>query len=564
MPWRDFKNQVLNCLKEADVEASQRDLEEPPEEVDADLAFPCFELGEEPKERAKELAEELKVKERDFIGKVTAEGPYLNFYLDLDKFAKRVFSEVDEGYGSSDLGRGQKILLEHTSVNPSGPIHVGRIRNSIVGDSLGRILSFAGYDVSTQYYVNDVGKQSAMIKYARENLEPQEELLEKYSEFKDKQDFELMFYYVAANKFLKEKEEARGEVEEMLDRLESGDGELLREMRQQAEYCLEGQRKVFDELDISFDSFFFESDLIQEGKVENVMEKLKSSEYTVKSDGALALDLSSFQQGRDEAIIQRKDGTSVYLTRDLAYHVEKAKRAEKLITILGEDHEVEGNELKIVLENILDLENEITPIFYSFVNFEGAELSTRKGKTAPVDELIQEAKGKAMEEIRKRDFSEATQDLAKKIGVGAIKYHIARTGLKKPINFSWEEALSFEGDAAPNIQYTYARASSILRKSDTNPKDFEPHLKKKEAKKLLKKISKMPLAVEGTAKNLRPHLVANYCWKASEVFNKFYQECPVIRSEGNLKKSRLYLVKAYRQTIQNALNLLGIQAPEKM
>lgn len=565
MVWKNFVNQASQCLEEIGLEVKKGDLEEPPREVDADLAFPCFGLEDDPTESSRELREKIEVQNKDLIEKAEAKGPYLNFYLDMNSFAGQIFSKVKEDYGSSNLGKGKKVLLEHTSVNPSGPLHVGRIRNSVIGDSLARILEFSGYDVLTQYYVNDIGKQCAMIKYGKENLEPEEELVEKYSGWKNKEDFELMFYYVAANRHLKEDNKAMEEVEEMLRKCESGDVDLLEELREQAKYCLKGQKEVFEELGVDFDEFFFESQLVQDGKVAELIKRLEETEYATKSEGALALDLSTFSKGRDEAIIRKEDGTSVYLARDLAYHLEKAKRADKLMTVLGEDHEIEGNELKIILQEILDVKNEIRPLFYSFVNFEGVELSTRKGQTAPVDELIEEAKEKAEEEIEKREFSEATEELARKIGVGAVKYHIARTDLKKPIKFSWDEALSFEGDAAPYIQYTHARASSILEKSQgKNLTDFEPVTEKEEEKKLLNIISKFPSVVEESARKLRPHIIANYCWKASEIFNKFYQKCPVIQSEGDLRKTRLHLVKAYGQTIQNALNLLGIQAPEKM
>ncbi|RLJ03537.1 MAG: arginine--tRNA ligase [Candidatus Aenigmatarchaeota archaeon] len=561
--FEEFRKEVFEILKMAEENIEMNDLEEPKEGF-GDLAFPCFPLAKiykkRPDEIAKQIRENLDEGKFDLIERVEVVGPYINFHLNYNRFCERFVK-----YRFKPFGKG-KILLEHTSMNPSGPVHVGRVRNALIGDSLKRILKYVGYDVDTHYYVNDMGKQIAMIAWARRKLKPKKELREMYKDYADKEDFETMFYYVAANEYLEENPDEMKEVDELLLRAESGDKDALHELRSVASYCIKGQRKILERLGIEYDSFDYESKYVENSDVKKVIENLKRSRYFKEENGAIGLDLQSFgiERRGGLVVIQRSNGTSVYLTRDIAYHLEKSKKSDYIINVLGEDHKVEAEVLRTVLTNILGVRTPIESIFYSFVNFKGLQLSTRRGLTAPMDLLIDQSVEKALQEIEKREFiKEKKENIAETIGIGAVKYHILRTGITKPINFTWEEALSFDGDAAPYLQYMHARACSILRKAD-GYRFKEARVEHPSEKRLLLSLSKFGDALKRSVEERSPHHIANFCYRVCTSFSAFYRDCPVLEAESPTRETRLFLVERSRDIIKDSLNLLGIDAPERM
>jgi len=530
----------------------------------------AFKIAKERKKDPESIANELvrRIKPKGFIKEVKAEKGYINFFLDYSKLIIPVLKEVGskrESYGKLKT-KNRKIILEHTSINPSGPVHIGRLRNSLIGDSLSRILKFNGYDVETHYYVNDVGKQIAIIAQGfKEGIKQDEAIIKGYEGYKDKKDFKVFFEYVVANKKFESDPDFAERVQKLIWLAENGDEQALNEIAKVAKKCLEGQREIFEGLGINFDFFDFESEYIKENKVKSVLDFLKKSKYAEIAEKGFGLNLKDFGLERRKGLstLARSDGTSVYLARDIAYHLEKSNRGNRMINVLGEDHKFEFRELKTILTEIYKLKIPLDVVHYSFVNFEGGELSTRKGLIAPVDRLIDEAVEKAEREIRKRKI--ASKDMAPLIGIGAIKYHILKTTPSKPITFRWKEALSFDGESAPYIQYAYARCCSILRKSKTKIEieKIDKNLENDE-KRLLLKILKFQEIVDKSGRELKPNIVANYLYELSSLFSKFYKECPVLSAERTIRDRRLLLVDASRQVIRNGLFLLGIEAPERM
>jgi len=534
----------------------------------------AFKLAKKLKKNPVEVAEEIagKIRPCGLIAGVEAVNGYLNFSLDYGKFAKHVLSRIindGDDYGKPLVSPEEKIVLEHTSVNPSGPIHVGRLRNTLIGDSIKRILCFSGYDVETHYFVNDMGKQMATIALGfKECIAPDAEVMERYSRYRSKQDFQVFFEYVAANKLFESDHAFQERVQSTIRKAESGDPKALDEITWVAEKCLEGQKRVFDFLDISFDVFDFESKFIKNKAAFEVVSRLERGDCWKKTEIGSGLDLSAYgiEKGGGITVLKRLDGTSVYLARDLAYHMEKRECGDRLINVLGEDHKLQAAELKTILEKFLGFGKTIDVVHYSFVSFEGSKLSTRKGEIASVDELLDEAVEKAKIEVEKRGI--AGEETALKIGVGSVKYHIIKTAPSKPITFSWEEALSFEGESAPYIQYVHARSCRILEKGgtgagDIDVEDVDLSLEDIE-KQLIKELSLFPGVVESAARELKPNLIANYVHSLASTYNKFYIQCPVLNAEKKVRERRLLMVYSAKQVIKTGLRLLGIEAPESM
>ena len=393
----------------------------------ADYATPiAFALAKKLKKNPAEVAKEIaaKIKKPDFAEKVSAEGGFVNFTLDYAKIAGGVLSEARKQDYGGGFAKKEKIILEHTSVNPSGPVHVGRLRNSIIGDSIRRILSHAGYWVETRYYVNNIGKQIAIIALGlSDGIKGDSAIMEKYAKYKSKDYFKVFFTYVEANKKFEVDEGFQKKVQELIHAAENGDKKSLDTITRAADLCLAGQRETYNRLGFKFNAFDYESDEITSGRVFKVLEKLKKSGNWVEKDdvgGGLDLTEHGIDKKTGFTVLARADDTTVYTARDLSYHLQKLSRGDRLINVLGEDHKLQAQELSIILKNFLGVKKPIEVVHYSFVSFEGAKLSTRRGDTAPVDELLDEAIAKASEEVGKRKI--AGEKAAEMIGVGAVKY----------------------------------------------------------------------------------------------------------------------------------------------
>lgn len=569
-PLRDFRDEVESRVRESlDSRGIEADFEvEIPPSGIADFAVPCFPLAKVMKRSPIQIAEELSTEmaEMNLISKVWAERGYLNFKLDESKLVDITLREIMdsmEDYGRS-APRDGKYLLEHTSVNPTGPIHVGRARNPLIGDTLARCLRFRGYDVTTEYYVNDVGKQVVLLTWGLENLT--EENVPPNGMEKD--DHRLVGYYRKANQLMESDPKVGMEISEMLRRFEAGDQEVIERVRRTAERMLGGLLESLDQVGVRLDSFAWESEFIKDGTAREVVEKLKASEYSQEEDGAHYLDLEEFGvHGKDTRwFFTRNDGTTLYTTRDLAYHLNKFSRADHLINVLGEDQKLGMQQLASAL-TIMGEKRKPENVFYSFVSLPEGKMSTRKGMVVNLDDLIEEAEARALEEVRKRrtDLTEERmEEIARAIGPGAIRYNIIRVQSEKQLVFRWEEALNFEGNSAPFLQYSHARSCSILRKAGDHRSVIEPSLLTDPYEiRLVKVLARFPEVMDECAEKRRIHLLPSYGQEVASAFNQFYAYVPVLRS-GENRDSRLTLVEATMWVLKNVLTNLGIVAPEEM
>jgi len=560
----DVKRQLLKALEKASgEEPAAEDIKESPV---ADYGSPiAFKLAGKLKRKPQEIAAGIaaKIKPGGYIRETTAEGGYVNFTLDYGEVARHLLSKTKKPQKKSD-----KIILEHTSVNPTGPVHVGRIRNTVIGDSLRRILQHSGHEVETHYYVNDIGKQIAIIALGlAEDVEPDQKLKERYGRYSGRPDYQTFFAYVEANRRYESEAGFQEKVQGLIQAAESGDDGALKQITSAARRCLDGQMETFGRLGVRFDYFDYESESLRDGGVEQVMRKVRASGNYVKNELGEGLDLRGcgIEKGGGMSVLSRADGTSVYLARDLAYHLKKIKLGDRVINVLGEDHKLEFRELKTILAGVFGVEKPVDVVHFSFVSFEGVKLSTRRGEIAAVDELLDEAVAKALEEVRRRGLGD--EKTAMMVGVGAVKFHIVKTTPNKQITFRWEDALDFEGETAPYVQYAHARSCRILEKSGLNLdsiSDVDYEAVDREEKELTMKLLKFDETVEEAASQLRPDLIATYLVELAGAYGRFYMKCPVLDSAGGVRNRRLLLMRKLRDTVKTGLGLLGIEAPERM
>jgi arginyl-tRNA synthetase len=557
---------VSKALKELGAEVDIV-LDKAPEGM-GDLALPCFPLAKKLRKAPDAIAKDIasRIQPEGAIERVEAKGGYVNFTVVFDRLAQEALDKAltrKDHYGTPETARGVKVLLEHTSVNPTGPIHVGRARNPIIGDTLARIMRHAGFDVRTEFYVNDVGRQVVVMAWGVKHLK-----LEAEPE-RDKDDYRYVLYYQQANKLLEADPKVLAQVDSMLYKLEHGDAETVKLAREVCERVLASIMQSLNRMNVTIDGFTWESKFVADGSVNRIIEKLKRSEHCRESDGAFYLELESFGiAGRETKwVFTRSDGTSVYTTRDLAYHIDKFARSDVAINILGEDHKLAMQELSAAL-SIIGQEKKPEIVYYAFVSLPEGKMSTRRGRVVNLDDLTDEAVERALEEVKKRreDLSEEQmQRIARIVGIGALRYNIARIQAEKQIVFKWEDALNFEGSSAPFVQYAHARACSILEKAGAwSRKGDAKLLTIQQEKDLAKLIATFPSVIADCADNRRTHTLAAYAQDLASQFNQFYRYVPVLKAEGATRDARLALVEASMWTLRNALNCLGLEAPTEM
>jgi len=565
----EFEAEVKDAVKEA-LSTLGQDMQFPIERSDmADLAIPCFIMAKAMKVSPKEIAERLAgmIEPSGSIASVTALNGYLNFNMDGNILVRETLKEVLEkgdAYGCAPVS-GIRMNVEHTSTNPTGPIHVGRARNPIIGDTLARCLSRCGYDVQTEYYVNDVGKQVVILTWGVNNI-PAGSLDEGD---RDKTDHKLVAYYRLANKLMEEDPGVQEQISDMLRRFEAGDKEVISSVRKTAEAMLDGLKETLSGINVTLDKYTWESDFIADGSAKDVVERLKASKYAGQTDdGAWYLDLKDFGiHGKNtNFIFTRSDGTTLYTTRDLAYHLDKFKRADKAIDVLGEDQKLGSKQLCSALK-ILGSDNIPDAMFYSFVSLPEGKMSTRKGVVVYLDDLIDEAVERAYEEVRSRrsDLSEERMtQIAKMIGIGAVRYNIVRVQPDKQFVFKWEEALNFDGNSGPYLQYVHARACSMLRKAGNFEFDTDPSKLGDELEiGLIRTISRFADVIRSAGEEKRIHMLPSYGHEVASAFNQFYAAVPVLAA-GESRNARLTLVECTRTVLRNVLDCLGMESPEEM
>ena len=612
-PWGKFKEDVLKALGEALSQLGWKPtkeldltMKEPPDPSLGDLATTvCFELAKELHKSPMWLATEIArvAKPSGLIARVEAAGGYVNFFVDMPKLADSTLSAIEaagDEYGHLDVGKGHKVIIEHTSINPTKPLHIGHGRNASIGDTTARVLSALGYEVEVQNYIDDLGLQVAQTLLAYQTIKRKARV---------KLDHMLGLLYVDINRRLEQDPKLENRIKEILSQLERGKGKVPRLARQLSERCVKANLETTDRLGVCYDLLVWESDIARSGMLQEALKRLRATPHVVEGTGekvgTLILRLSDF--GIDDKVLVRSDGTAIYTSRDIAYQLWKfgqtksgllfklhSKRpdgtktyttsqrgrlsrkfghADEVINVVGAEQKFPQRVVFAALK-ALGLEKEYQNskhMAYEHVWLPTGKFSGRRGTWVgfSVDEVIEEAVQRARAEVEKRNPKASKrfkQRVSEIVGIGAVRYSLIQTSPEKKVVFKWEEALNFEQNSGPAIQYSHARACSILRKAKRKGGKHPPDVfELPEEQRLIKLLAKLPEVLRATGERLQPNLPAMYAAELALTFNKFYEAAPVIEAKTpELRAARLRLVDCTRITLHNALETLGIIAPDRM
>ncbi len=548
--FNNLMEKIFESVKPVIPELESRDMDMD-KSGHADFALTLFRISKQSGKSPEDLFDRIgnAVKELGFLEKAERVGNYVNFTIKPEFYFNEITDSLKVKGQFPDIFQDpERVSVEHTSANPTGPLHVGRARNSIIGDSVARLLERYGYRVTTQYFINDSGKQMLFLYegYKRFSKElNQDSLLEGYREIYQK---------------VKEDPGIEDSIKSLTERYERGDNELIDEIHEIASIMLEGIKKSLKELGIEHNDYTFESDFIRSGEIDQILESME--DHLKQEEGAIYVELPD----KRKIFLKRKDGTSLYFARDIAYHLYKLQNYDWLVNILGEDHKLHGSSLSFVLKNMLDIENQIDIVYYGFVRLESGKMSTRKGNVVSLPGLIERMNDESYEIVKEKrpDLSEERlKEISEAVASSSIRFNIIRVGANKSMVFKWEEALNFEGDSGPFIMYSYARASSILRKADKFGKPGSLDFNKFEAD-LLREMYFYPYYLTQAKNSLRPDIIANYSLSLVKKFNDFYSNCTVIDEDVDVRNKRLNLVKMYRNILQDACKIIGIKLLEEM
>jgi arginyl-tRNA synthetase len=493
----------------------------------------------------------------------TPAGPYLNFRLDRSAFARgMVAGMLREGakFGSNAMGAGQKLLIEHTSINPNASPHVGRARNAMFGDSLTRLFRFEGYTADVHYYVNDIGRQIGL-------------LVLHVNDFDAMSFDQILDAYVAANARAESDPEFAKQGYDLLAKMEEGDPETAKRFYQITEKCLRGQLAVLGRLGIAYDQFDRESKYLKHERLNVVLEALraKSAVFTDEEE-RLVVDLAKLGWEREEGrffVLMRANGSSMYGFRDLAYTMDKmSKGADVNLWVLGEDHKLYAEQLTLILKSAGQPVPE--PIYYAHILLREGRMSTRQGKVVLLSDFLDEATARAREKVDEqcKDLSDAERGaIAEKVAIAAVRFAILRVNPNKNVIFDWESSLSFAGDTGPYVQYSCARIHSMLRKfgAPAGEPGTDFVLDHDSEWLLLTKLAEFPDVVASAAATRNVAPIGQFVLDAARQFTTFYHDCPVLTADSDARKrARIQLCAATLQTFTNALGILGIEALERM
>ncbi len=559
-----------------EIDASRVIAEVPPKPELGDVAFPMFPwakaLKKAPPAIAQRVAALLAADPAVVaLGEAFAAGPYVNLRLSRPAVVAGLLAaaaDPEKPLGRPGTLRGQRIMIEFSSPNTNKPLHLGHLRNDVLGESLSRILAAAGAEVRKVCIINDRGVHicKSMLAYAEagQGRTPEAEGV--------KSDRFVGDWYVAFHALSKQDPGAEGRAQELLRKWESGDPETVNLWKKMNAWAVAGMKSTYERTGVSFDQYYFESQTYLEGKDE-VLKGLEKGLFYRADDGSVWIDLT--EEGLDKKVLLRKDGTSLYITQDIGTAISRRRdwRFDRLVYVVGSEQQYHFKVLFKVLAKLgFDWAANLHHISYGMVNLPEGKMKSREGTVVDADDLIDSLRDLALKEIKEKEREAAVGDVAavaERVALGALHYYLLQVSAAKDMLFNPQESLAFNGNTGPYLQYMGARISSMLRKEAGSAAEkgrVRPELLTGEAEwALVKTLAAYAETVAGTAEKLDPSLLAAYLYELSKSFSRFYHDCPILNAEDpDLGASRLALSRAVLGVLRDALGLICIPFLETM
>lgn len=558
----DFREQIVDLIaKKSKLNKVQVDslVAVPPDSKMGDFAFLCFKLGGNPKDAAENLKK--KIGKPAFIDKIEVLGSYLNFFLDSSILAKETISTIKqqkEKFGKGN--KGKKIVIEYCGPNTNKPLHLGHVRNMALGNAVSRILAFQGNQVHPVNIINDRGIHicQSMLAYKKwgKNKQPNK-----------KGDHFVGDYYVLFTQKLKKNSKLKNQAQELLFLWEEKDKGVRALWKKMNSWVLKGFAETYKRFGVSFEIEYFESQLYEKGK-DVVFEGLKKGVFKKNDGKSIIVELEKFSM--PDKVLLRSDGTSVYITQDMYLAQQRYQdfKFDKSIYVVASEQRLHFKQLFKILELLKrPFAGHLHHLSYGLVNLPSGRMKSREGMVVDADDIVDEIAGLASKEIAKRykKISKKEKDeRAEFIALAALKFFMLKNDASRDMVYNPEESLSFEGETGPYVQYTHARACSILQKVEAKGTVNYSLLAQPQEKAILNLLAKFPEKVDLAAEQMKPHHLCRYLIDLSQAFNEFYHVCKVQGENPGLQRARLALVDATRQVLANGLDLLGIHAPDNM
>ena len=566
---KDIAGVISNYIENLTEEDIFNMIEVPANTDMGDFAFPCFKLSKEyrkaPNVIAEDLCNKIRLEQENHknLDKIQNLGGYVNFFIDKCTWVKNTINEVlskDKDFGRSDFGKNKNAIVEFSSPNIAKPFHIGHIRTTVIGNSLYKIYDFVGFNTIAINHLGDYGTQFGKLIVAIKRWSNMEDVA------KDPIN-NLLALYVKFHEEAEKEPSLEDEGRLWFKKLEDGDKEAYDMWNWIRDISLKEFSKVYDLLNIKFDSYAGES--FYSDKMFGAIETMNQKGLLKDSQGAKIVDLEEFSM--PPALITKKDGSTLYITRDIAAAIYRKQNYDfyKCVYVVGTPQELHFRQLKQILSLMgYNWSNDCIHVSFGTVSLEDGTLSTRKGKVIFLEDVLNKAIDKTKEIINEKNPNLENIDIvSKQVGVGAIVFQELSNSRIKDYQFSWERTLSFEGETGPYVQYAHARCSSLLDKSDgINNEELNYKLlsENTDVINIIRVLSTFQNTVFKAYEKNEPHHIARFALDLSQIFNKFYHDNKILSADSDIKKSYIGLVKCVKIALKNALYLLGIESPKKM
>ena len=554
-------SELAKVIDSLDQDAILNLLEQPKSSDLGDIAFPAFSLAKVERKAPQAIATEIAEKiDQSAFEKVVATGPYVNFFLDKSKISDHVIKSVitaGADYGQQDEGHGQNVTIDLSSPNIAKPFSVGHLRSTVIGDALSNIFRKMGYNTIKINHLGDWGKQFGLLMVAYKKWGSKEAVEANPID-------ELLKLYVRINAEIENDPELDEEGRKWFKKLEDGDPEATELWQWFRDESLVEFNRIYKLLGVEFDSLNGEA--FYNDKMDEGVQILEDKGLLKESKGASIVDLDDVNL--PPAMIKKSDGATLYITRDIATAMYRARTYNfvKNIYAVGQEQSNHFRQLKAVLKKMgFDWSDDMVHVDFGLVTKNRQKLSTRKGNIILLEPTLQEAISRAKAQIEEKNPElENKEEVAHAVGVGAVKFYDLKTDRRNGYDFDLEAMVSFEGETGPYVQYAYARIQSILRKANFTPSaDATYSLNDPESWEIIKLLQDFSRIVKRAAENYDPSLIAKYAISLAQAFNKYYAHTRIL-DESPERESRLALSYSTAVVLKEALRLLGVQAPEKM